>query len=286
MIEAAIATGDTDKVAAVVEAAKAVSPQDEDEIDDMRSAFRKEQRELAAARREAERRAIRQAGLFDRWEGRGQLGGFMATGNSENIGVTASLNIERVGIDWRHRLRASVDYQETNQITTREQYFASYEPRFDINPGMFAYALAQWEKDEFQGFNSRFAVSGGLGYQVLDREDLRLSVKAGPAWRRTHFVDGRSENSLAALAGIDFDWQLADNIKLTQDTDLVAEGGGSAVAIIDANTTTLSLVTGLETNLIESLTARLSYAIEYDSNPPPNAKTTDTMSRLTLIYGF
>jgi len=286
MIDAAIATHDKDKVAAVVEAAKAVSPDDKAEIDAMLGAFREEQRELADARRDAERREIRQAGLFDRWEGKGQLGGFMATGNSENIGVTASLNIERVGIDWRHRLRASVDYQETNQITTREQYFASYEPRFDINPGLFAYALAQWDKDEFQGFDSRFAVSGGLGYQVLGGEDLRLSLKAGPAWRRTQFVDGRDENSLAALAGIDFDWQVAENIKVTQDTDLVAEGGGSAVAIIDANTTTINLVTGLETSLIASLTARFSYAIEYDSNPPPNARSTDTMSRLTLVYGF
>jgi len=34
------------------------------------------------------------------------------------------------------------------------------------------------------------------------------------------------------------------------------------------------------------LSARFSYAVEYDSNPPPGAVQTDTLSRVTLIYDF
>lgn len=286
MIEAAIATGDAAKVAAVVEAAKVVAPGETAAIDALHGAFRQQQRELAAARRREERRAIRQAGLFDRWEGKGQAGAFQSSGNSDNAGVTAALDLERVGIDWRHKLRGSVDYQESNGVTTRERYFFSYEPRFQITPRLFAYALGQWDKDEFQGFDSRFAFSGGLGYRLLDGERIKLAVKAGPAWRRTHYTAGNGESRLAALAGLDFDWQLADSIKLTQDSDLVAEGGGTATAIIDANNTTINLVTGLEADIISSLAARLSYTVEYDSNPPAGAETTDTLTRFTLIYDF
>ena len=286
MIEAAIATGEEAKVAAVIEAAKAVSPEDADAIDALDEGFRRGQAEIAAARRAAEQRAIRQAGLFDRWEGRGQIGAFQSTGNSESVGVTAALNLDRVGIDWRHKLRASVDYQRSGDVTTREQYFASYEPNFQINPRLFAYALGQWDKDEFQGVEQRYAISGGLGYRVLAAERMQLSVKAGPAWRRTDYTSGTGESRLAALAGLDFDWQLADAIKLTQSTDLVAEGGGTATAFIDANNTTLNLVTGLEADIIASLTARLSYTVDYDSNPPAGAVSTDTLTRFTLVYDF
>jgi len=286
MIDAAIATGDEAKVAAVVEAARATNPDDDDAIDAMFADFRTARRERAEQEAAARREAILQAGLLDRWEGKGQIGAFQSSGNNDNDGVTAALELQRIGIDWRHKLRTTVDYQRSNKTTTREQYFVSYEPRFDINPRLFAFGLGQYERDRFQGFYGRYAVSAGLGYQVLEKENIQLSVKAGPAYRFTEFADGRNEESLAALAGIDFDWQLADSIKLTQDTDFVAEGGGAATAIIDSQTTTLNLVTGLEADLIDWLTARLSYAVEYDSNPPPGAVATDTLTRFTLVYDF
>jgi len=286
MIQAAIATGDEAKVAAVVEAARTVSPGDGAEIDALHETFLGARSVIAAVRRVQEQEAIRHAGPFDLWEGRGQIGAFHSTGNSSSAGVTAALDLERVGIDWRHKLRASLDFQESEGITTREQYFVSYEPRLQINPGLFVYALGQWDSDEFQGIETRYAVSGGLGLQLLAGDTMRLSVKAGPAWRHTDYTSGTGESRLAALAGFDFDWQIADAIKLTQDTDLVAEGGGTATAFFDANNTTLSFVTGLEADIIASLSARLSYAVDYDSNPPTGAETTDTLTRFTLIYDF
>jgi putative salt-induced outer membrane protein len=286
MIEAAIATGDPAKVAAVVEAARTVNPAEAGEIDALYDEFREGQAARAAARREEEQRAIRQAGLLDRWAGRGQIGAFQSTGNSDSVGVTASLNLTRTGINWQHRVRAALDYQESEGVTTREQYFLSYEPRLEISPRMFVYGLGQWDKDEFQGFGSRIAASGGLGVQVLAGGAMQLSVKAGPAWRRTVYTNGTAESRLAALAGLDFAWQLSDAIKLTQDTDLVAEGGGTATAFFDANNTTLNLVTGLEADIISSLTARFSYAVEYDSNPPTGAEKTDTLTRFTVVYDF
>lgn len=286
MIEAAAETGERRKLDIVVEAALAAYPDEAEAIGEARDAGRERVAALTAMRREEERAAIRQARVFDRWQGRGQVGGFRSTGNTDNAGLTAALDIERVGIDWRHKLRGRIDYQQSRGRTTREQYFLAYEPHYQISERLFGYALGQWEKDEFRGYEQRIAVSGGAGYRALDGEAMQLSVKAGPAWRRTIATTGESESSLAALAGLDFDWRLAEGIKLTQDTDLVAEGGGAATAIIDANTTTINFVTGLEADLIAQLTARFSYTIDYDSNPPAGAGSTDTLSRFTLIYDF
>ncbi len=121
---------------------------------------------------------------------------------------------------------------------------------------------------------------------MLNADDLKLSVKAGPAYRVTEFTDGRSESRIAGPAGVDFDWNITKRLTLTQDTNAVAETGGSAVAIIDSRNTTLDLITGLNAAISSKLSARFSYAIEYDSNPPPGAVQTDTLSRVTLIYDF
>lgn len=286
MVEAAMESGDPAKVEAVVSVAKQTNPEDEAELDAMKAAFDAHRKELAAKEAEAKEAEIRSAGLLERWRGKGQVGAFQSSGNSDNVGVSVALSLTREGIDWSHRLNASMDYQRSNDVTSREQYMLSYEPRYQINPRLFAYALGQFEKDRFQGFSSRYSASGGLGYKLLDGSGLNLSVKAGPAWRRTDFLTKESESRFAALLGMDFDWAISDRLSLTQDTSLVADAAGSAVAIIDSANTTINLVTGLEAKVSDKLTTRLAYTIEYDSNPPEGAVSTDTLTRFTLVYGF
>ncbi|MCZ8136957.1 MAG: DUF481 domain-containing protein [Porphyrobacter sp.] len=286
MIDAAIATGDETKVRTVVELAKQTNPDDAAEIDTMLTAFETRLAEAKAAEAAAKEAAIRSASLFENWSGKGEFGAFRATGNTSNSGVTAGLTVDRQGIAWRHRLTGRVDYQRANGTTTREQFLARYEPNYNLSDKIYVYALAQYERDRFQGFSGRYAISGGLGYQALKKDDIQLSLKAGPAYRTTEFIDGRSESRIAGLVALDFDWNITKRLTLTQDTNAVAETGGSAIAIIDSRNTTLDLVTGLNAAISSKLSARFSYAVEYDSNPPPSAVQTDTLSRVTLIYDF
>ena len=286
MVEAAIATGDEGKVGTVVELAKATNPGASAEIDALHKAFletKAEERRLAEAKR---LEAVRQAGLFENWRGRGELGAARATGNSDYVGLTGALNITREGIDWKHQLRARADYQRDRGVTSREKYFAAYEPQYRIDSELFVYGLAQYESDVFQGYDARYALSAGVGYQAIKRPDLNLAVKAGPALRRTDYTSGEVDPRLAGLLGLDFDWTLADGLKLTQDTNLVAETGGAATVIFDSRNTTLALVSGLEARITGKLSTRLSYAIDYQSDPQPGKLGTDTLSRVTFVYGF
>jgi putative salt-induced outer membrane protein len=286
MIEAAIATGDPAKVRTVVDIAKQTYPEDAAEIDALQSAFAAGQREIAAAEQARKDAELRSAGLFDNWSGRGQVGAFQSSGNSNNVGVTLSLALDRSGVDWQHRLKATADYQRSNGRTSREQYLASYEPRYQVNGDLFSYALAQYERDRFQGFSSRYSLSGGLGYQLLDGDALKLTVKAGPSWRSVDYLDGTDESSFGGLAGMDFDWQIARSLKLTQDANMVADSGGEATVIVDSISTSVLATTGLEAKVSDGLTTRLSYTVDYNSNPPVGAVSTDTLTRFTLVYGF
>ena len=286
MIEAAIERGDKAKVDAVIEVARETHPDDLTEIDTLYAAFEQTQRELAAAREAAKLRDIRNAGLLENWSGKGEVGAFRSTGNSDNTGLTAGLQLTRTGIDWTHKLRGRADYQRTNGVTSREQFFAAYEPNFQISERVYAYGLAQYERDRFQGFLSRYSISGGLGYQVVAEPDMQLSVKAGPAYRYTDLVIGGSEKNLAALLGVDFGWSITDRLKLTQETSAVADAGGQATLFVDGQNTSLNVITGLDAKVSDKVTIRASYAYEYDSNPPPGAENTDTLTRFTFVYGF
>ncbi|MFC3099370.1 DUF481 domain-containing protein [Altererythrobacter lauratis] len=303
MIEAAIATGDPATVEAVAGVALTAYPDAAEEIAAMVS--QSAQPDAAAAPEaaaptelveagtsdvpqlaEAAPAAARRPGFFDNWSGRGEVGGFKSAGNSPATGLTGQINLRRQGEDWRHNLRLAADYRRSRGRSEREQFSALYEPQYQIDDGFFAYALAQFERNRFQGFAGRYAVSGGLGYRVLNGGGATLDVKAGPAWRRTELLTGLAENSIAGLIGLDFDWAITDRLKLTQDANAVAEAGGRAVAFIGSNNTTLQLVSGIESKFSERLTGRFSYTIEYDSSPAANAVSTDTQSRFTLVYNF
>lgn len=286
MIKAAIATGDKAKVAAVVDVARTTNPDDVAEIDAMNDAFLKKQKKLAEKKKARKIREIREAGLFDRWSGQGEIGGYRNTGNTDNVGLTLSLSLKRKGIKWSHSLHARGDFQRSGGVTTQRQISASYEPNYHINRRIFAFGLVQYDDNRFQGFNARYSVSAGLGLKLIDEPNLGLSIKAGPAIRHTDFTDGSRETRLAGLAGLNFHWDITKRLKFTQSTNAVAETGSRALVVVDSNNTTLNLITGLDAKITDKLSWRISYQIEYESKPPPGAEKTDTLTRFSLVYGF
>ncbi|MEM7780955.1 MAG: DUF481 domain-containing protein [Pseudomonadota bacterium] len=276
MIDAALESGDANKVRTIIDLARTTNPDDAAELDAILAGFEEEQAQAAALAAAEEEAAIRSQGLFEGWSGRGELGAFNSTGNSSNTGVTGSLSLTREGINWRHKLRGRADFQRSNGVTTREQFLAAYEPNIDITDDLFLFALAQYERDRFQGFSARYSASGGLGWQVIENDSITLSAQAGPAYRRTEFTDGSSESSLSGLAIADFDWQISNSISFTQDLSAFLESGSSTI-ISD---------TGLQAGIANNISVRLSYSIEHDTDPPAGAVKTDTLSRFTIIYDF
>lgn len=275
MIDAAIETGDEAKVRTVIELAQATNPDEADELNLILADFEQELDRKARLAEAAEEAQIRSAGLLDNWSGKGELGAFMSSGNADNTGATVSLALTKDGINWRHKLAARADYQRSEGVTTREQFLASYELNYKLSDRLYAYGLTQYERDRFQGFAARYSASGGLGYDVLTAGPT-LSVKAGPAWRRTELIAGTTTSNIAGLAAADFDWELSDKLSFTQD----------ASAFIQSGSSTLVSDTGLQASISDAVSVRLSYTLEHDTDPPAGAVKTDTLSRITVIYGF
>lgn len=269
MIDAAITGGDDAEIATVIKFAKQLYPDDA-------PAIAEQQAQYKAAQEQARIDKMANASFFQNWRGEGQLGGFQSTGNTDNLGFTAGITLDKDSRKWRTKLAAALDYQTTDGIVTREQGRASLESNYKFDDRLFAYGLIQYERDPFQGFSSRYSASGGLGYRAIKTAKTTLDIKAGPNYRLTEFADGGSIDNLSLLAALDFDWQMTPQIKFLQDTSLV----------LDPNNTSLISTTAINTRLSGSLSAQLSYSVEYESNPPGLRQSTDTISRATLVYGF
>lgn len=269
MLDAAIAGGNEGEVSTIVKFARAADPASGDAV--LRVA-----NEWRATRSKERQTRLEQAGMFDLWTGRAQLGGFVTTGNTNTSGITGTLDLTREGLEWRHKLSGQADYQRSLGITTREHYLAAYEPNWKIDSRRYVYGAAQFESDRFFGYSERYSASAGAGYSAVQTPAVTLSLELGPAFRHTEFVDATVESSLAARGRIDFDWKLSPGLTFSHD----------AAAYLQRFNSTVSGTTALAARLVGPLSAQLSYTVQYESMPPIGRVSTDTTSRASLVYTF
>lgn len=269
MLDAALASGNDGEIATIVKYARTADPNSGDAVQSLAQRWHDER---AAANEER----VREASFLALWSGKAEVSGWLTTGNSDTGGVSATLAATREGLAWRQKFRAQLDYQESQRITTREHYLASYEPNYKISPRGYLYGQAQYESDRFLGYVDRASGSLGLGYNVVKTPAVQLDLEAGPAYRYTAFTDGLTQGSAAARGSIDVKWQMLRGISIHEIATGYAERYNS----------TITGTTSLTAKLFGPLSASLSYNIQYESRPPVGAVTTDTTSRAGLVYTF
>lgn len=275
MIEAAAETGDKSKLDTVLAIAREAYPEHVPSINSIEDKARANRQAIEARAEERRIETLRQASMFEAWEGRGELGGFQSTGNSDTVGLSAGFAMARNGLDWRHKLGGSADYQRSEGETDREQFQLAYEPQRNIGTRAFAFGLAGIERDRLQGIGWRSTLSGGIGWRLVETDDLSLSVKAGPAWRKAHYIDAPDESSLSALGGLSARWAITDTIAMTEEVEAIVDGQS-----------TYSSLTGLEARFSDHLLGRIAFEVEHETDPPPGAVKTDTLTRVTIVYDF
>lgn len=275
MLDDAIASGSEAEIEAVAKYARKALPGQQAEIDARLNAY-KAQRIAAAAKPAPAQPQGENKGFFDNWSGKGELGGFLSAGNSDTKGLAAALQLTRESTRWRMRLSANADYQRSNGATSTERFVAAAEPNYKFAEHLFVYGLAQYERDPIQGYDARYVVSGGVGYRPVASDNFKLDLKAGPAWRNTDFIRAADENAVSGLGSANLYWKLSSTLSLNEAASVLAQPDKS----------TLTALTSVDAKINGSLSARLSYLVRHETNPPIGFKNTDTLSRMTLVYDF
>lgn len=273
MIREAARSGDQATVDAVVKIAKATNPEDADAIATLAVTLVSEAE--AEARRERER-MLASNGYLQGWTGEGQLGVGLTSGNTEEVSGVLGLSLKKEGLDTRHKFDAVVDYLRTNGVTTRQKFGASYGLDYLLREGLYVYGIAGWEQDRFAGYARRFTQSLGAGVRAVNSPDMSLDVDAGPALRQTLFTDGTSQSDVGARASLTYRWTIRDGLLLSEDASVLSA---------DGNTTLLS-TTALSSRITGPLSARLSFKVQSETDPPLGSRPTDTATRATLVYKF
>ena len=269
MLDAAIASGNENDINIIAKYASNAAPESARTIKASVDGWRKA--------REAKRvETIVEAGPFDLWKGSVQLGGYATTGNTNDLGVNAAVKLSRETLQWKHTVTLAVDYKQSSGVISREHYLAAYEPNYKFSERGYIYGTGSYESDRFLGYYNRYAGSVGAGFGVIRAPGVKLDLEVGPAYRRTSFTDATEENSFAARGSMDFALKLNRAISVTQ----------AASVYFQKINSTVSSVSAINAKLFGPLSAKLSYAVQYESAPPIGRVSTDTSSTASIVYSF
>jgi putative salt-induced outer membrane protein len=219
---------------------------------------------------------LRSQTFFEGWTGEGEVGASLTTGTSKNKTVALGVHLTKEDLEWRHKIVAVANYQRSDDVTTAERYLASYEGNYRFTPRFYALGLLQWEQDRFAGFTARYSESIGAGYTIVDTPMFNWQISSGPALRQTKLVTHEGQSDTSLRADTLFLWNISPSTVFNEEIGAYVGGKDS----------TYFSTTALTTKIMGDLSARTSFNVTSESNPPPGIDNTNTITRVTLVYSF
>ncbi|MEQ9314553.1 MAG: DUF481 domain-containing protein [Henriciella sp.] len=225
----------------------------------------------------------------DGWTGEGSFSAGYTTGNTETADLGLGLKLNREQGLWTYTGEAAADYGETESVETKNRFFLAAEIDRQLGDKLFGFTRTSYEKDDFSGFDSRFFAGVGLGYPLIENDTTTWSVQGGPGIKIDEVretvevingvptvVPASTEQSFSVIGSSSFAHAFNEAVKFSNETNV----------IYASESTQVGNVTALTAALTNTFSARFSFDVRHDTNPPAGFEATDTVTRASLVYAF
>lgn len=223
------------------------------------------------------------------WSGKGQLGFLDSQGNTVAESANAALDMALLEGAWKDALHLDGLYGKNADVVSAERYNAQWQTNYNLTGALFVFGALSYEHDLFNGFDYQASGTAGIGYQIFNSAQTKLSVQVGAGDRverpetLTELPDGNydrtllgRENAGVATAGVDFAQVITNTTTLTNSAS-VESGGGN---------TTIKDTFGFTVKMTTKLALGLGYNLQDNTNPPAGLKKVDSTETVNLVYAF
>jgi putative salt-induced outer membrane protein len=220
------------------------------------------------------------------WTGKAQAGLVIANGNTDTKNANAKLDLATTVGSWKHGFGAAALYASSDDISTGQRWEAYEQSDYNFSARNFWFGAGRYEDDRFSGFNYQATLSTGVGRHFINNDRTKLTGTIGVGYKffetRDTFdettgvllKEGESDNEAVGRASVDFTHNVTATAQLF-DKFLVESG---------ANNTFVSNDIGIQVKISDVLALAAAYSVKYNSDPPANFGTTDSLTTLNLVY--
>lgn len=215
------------------------------------------------------------------WDGSFAAGMNGKSGNSQNLDINMTLNLNRETDSAKTALLASYFYSSNDVATTTDRFFGQARQERKLrNPKWSWFYQAQVESDRFKDYDYRIALHSGLGYEVYKNDMGFLNLRVGfGASKEVGAVD-ESWTPEVQFGG-DWERKITEALKVFATADYYP-------SLEDFTDYRIVTNTGLEYVVSEerNINFRMFALNRYDSTPPAGNKKNDIDYGMAIVLGF
>lgn len=207
-------------------------------------------------------------------------GGLSLTGgntqsNSYNLSLSVTHDPKR-----KNLFKAEALYlrSDTDGEATSDQLNASLRDEYRLWSHGYVFGQIGYVRDRFKDVDYLVSPAVGLGYRLLEKDNLLLAADASLGGAFERLTDLQSSSDLALQAGQRFEWKLSQSAKLLQKATSLwkTKDFGDAYYRFELS---------LSTTVAKKLELKLTFADDYKTRPPkPELKKNDTAFIVALVF--
>ncbi len=210
-----------------------------------------------------------------KWETSAALGFTLTQGNSDTVLATASLlSLKKWEVN---ELSASIDgsYGEVDSVKNNEMARGTVQyNRLIGDSDSYFFGKGDLLHDSIADVEYRLTVSAGYGYYFVNNDKMKLSAEVGPGYIFEKLGSGE-DDYLTLRAGQRFEYEISDRARIWQHLEYLpqVEEFGNFLLVGEI---------GIESDLTEKMSLRVSLQDNYDNEPAPGRQSND----LRLVTGI
>ena len=220
-----------------------------------------------------------------KWTAKGEAGLVSARGNTHTDSANAKFDIADELEKWKHAFGFSGVYAADEVGATAQRWEVHEQSDYKYSARTFGFESIRYEDDRFSGFQYQSTFALGVGHHFIATEKTKLDAQIGAGYKvfetRDALADdgitvipGERKSQAVAQAGVTFERVLTPTTKITDK--FLTEAG--------SDNTSVQNELSLQVKINNSFALAAGYSVHYNTDPPGNFKTTDTLMTLNLVY--
>lgn len=222
-----------------------------------------------------------QSGIGITYKGRATLAASDTRGNTTGRRLYADAQLTARARDYRYNLGAKVNHQRESGVRTASNWTAdgNYDWFLD-GEQYFRYVRSSLEHDRFKDIDLRSTAGGGYGVQLAETGRTNVSIRGGLDYLTVDYYTTGNESYPALGWGIKASHRLQDyKVELFHEQDGFQQ-------IAEGSNLTLRTRTGLRAPIADGINASVQLNLDWEKDPAPGRKTTDSALLVGLGYDW
>lgn len=208
------------------------------------------------------------------WHASAELGYIKSSGNSDTETLNAKFNGETAYNKWTHLVSLEALKSASNDVRSAEKYRTEVQSDYDLGERSYAFGVANWENDNFNGLNYTSSIAAGYGYKAIKTDEMKLNLEVAPGYRIVEDTNNNTEEDAILRLSEVFAWKISKTSTL--DQSLKIETG-------DSNTETRFGI-ALTNQVAGNLSMKVAYNLKHNSDVADGVSNSDRETAITLVY--